>query len=647
MAEAAQDYERYKDLNLDRVHGTCEWFLTDERFHKWRDSESPGLLWLSAGPGCGKSVLSKALIDDGQLAITTTTMTPSSINAAISIDTSRQSTVCYFFFKEGGDGYMDGAHALCALLHQLFTYPSTSGLIRHALESHKNHGKTLTRKFLELWRILSECVKFSDAGEIICVLDALDECKEYSKLELINTLKKFYSQSQRLSRHSSKLKFLVTSRPYDNLENSFKKFPKTVYLRFDGDDKSEKIRQEIDLVIDARVKEITDGFTPEDQQMISKRLKSMDHRTYLWLHLTLNVIETSPTEFGRRPDIEKILSHLPSEVSDAYEKILSQSKTQSRTDLLLRIMLAAARPLTLDEANAALTLAIQEQEPALYAEVESELWPRDKFRSIVTNLCGLFINVYDSKLLFIHQTAREFLLDSKQEGNWKGRFNMPQSHSTMSRSCLFYLMLPDINRPPADDPAQDMQHPYLSYAAAYWPLHFASQEVTNANVFRRHARTLCHVAGRPASIWAPSYFYQRDIELEGYTDLSLASYLGLNEVVHDILVKEKPYLDNNRDYLLREKSDVDSMWKDGYDPTELSRAAEEDIDVLLSEALYWAVLEGHEAVVNLLLEAGADPAALNEDDEYPETPLDLAAELGHEAILKLLLEKRAEREAKD
>ena len=148
LAVAAGDYKRDKNLNPHRVDGTCEWFLTDERFCKWRDSKSPSLLWVSAGPGCGKSVLSKSLIDDGQLAtcVTTITFTPSLINAV----TSRESTICYFFFKEGGDGHMDSAHALCALLHQLFTSPSTSGLIKYALQSHRENGITLTRKFSEL-----------------------------------------------------------------------------------------------------------------------------------------------------------------------------------------------------------------------------------------------------------------------------------------------------------------------------------------------------------------------------------------------------------------------------------------------------------------------------------------------------------------
>ena len=607
LAVAAGDYKRDKNLNPHRVDGTCEWFLTDERFCKWRDSKSPSLLWVSAGPGCGKSVLSKSLIDDGQLAtcVTTITFTSSSIDAV----TSRESTVCYFFFKDGGDGHMDSAHALCALLHQLFTYPSISGLIKYALQSHREHGATLTRKFSELWRILSDCVTSPDAGEIICVLDALDECKKDSRQDFIKTLKEFYSRSERLSIPSLKFRFLVTSRPYPDLESSFQKFrTTTAYLRFDGDEKSEQIRREIDLVIDARLQDITDGFTANDQQKISERLKSMDHRTYLWLHLTLNIIEESPTEFGKRSDIEKLLSHLPSQVSDAYERILSRSTDAPRTKILLRIMLAAARPLTLDEANIALTLAIQEQEPKSYADVKADLWPRDKFRSIVTNLCGLFISVYDSKLSFIHQTAREFLLDSEEEGNWKGRFNMPQSHSAISRTCLFHLQLPDIKRPP-----KDKQHPYFAYAASYWPLHFVSQEVTNADAFRRHARTLCNTAGHQASIWAPSYFKQLYLDWEDWSDLTLASYLGLSEVVHDILFEENP--------------NVKIEAKDSkYGQTALSLAA----------------TQGHEAVVKLLLKKGAEVEA---KDQNSRTALLQAASQGNEAVVTLLLEKGAEIEA--
>jgi ankyrin repeat protein len=53
---------------------------------------------------------------------------------------------------------------------------------------------------------------------------------------------------------------------------------------------------------------------------------------------------------------------------------------------------------------------------------------------------------------------------------------------------------------------------------------------------------------------------------------------------------------------------------------------------------------GHEAVVKLLLEKGAE---LDSEDRRGQTPLSLVAEKGHEAVVKLLLEKGAELDSKD
>jgi hypothetical protein len=79
---------------------------------------------VSAGPGCGKSVLSRCLIDEGQLTtndtiITITHGTPGT-PSAISSSTDTTSTVCYFFFKDGGDGRMD----VLVLYVQYFTSSS-------------------------------------------------------------------------------------------------------------------------------------------------------------------------------------------------------------------------------------------------------------------------------------------------------------------------------------------------------------------------------------------------------------------------------------------------------------------------------------------------------------------------------------------
>ncbi|UKZ48830.1 hypothetical protein TrVGV298_003065 [Trichoderma virens] len=333
LASMSGDYERYKNINPERVPRTCMWFLTDERFHNWRESKSGDLLWVSAGPGCGKSVLSKSLIDEGHLnPETTVTISSSTITVSESI-------ICYFFFKDGGEGKMDNAHALCAILHQLFIH--IPQLMARALASHKTYGQDLMQRTDELWRILVDCANLSPLP-IICLLDALDECKENEGIGLINKLWDLYRHTN--SATPMKLKFFITSRPYETLKMQFDRLTATsAYLHFDGDDKSGQIAQEINLVIDVKVHHITGGFSAEDRNKIAEKLKSMENRTYLWLYLTIEIIEKNIATYSRRPDMEEFLSKLPSTVSDAYEKILSRSQDGRKVEALLQIGMSFRR----------------------------------------------------------------------------------------------------------------------------------------------------------------------------------------------------------------------------------------------------------------------------------------------------------------
>ncbi|KAF7179589.1 hypothetical protein CNMCM7691_008637 [Aspergillus felis] len=652
LQDLAADYKDYKDFNPPRVEGTCEWFFKDDRFRKWRDSNTSGLLWVSAGPGCGKSVLSRALVDERRLSTNVTT-----------------STICYFFFKDGDERRMYATNALCAILHQLFTRDPASGLIGHALPSHKNYGKDLARNFSELWRILIACADSPDTGEIICVLDALDECSMDSRQQLIDRMKEFYCQPWRLSNPLLKLKFLITSRPYDYLEASFKRFSNTTaYLRFDGDEKSAQISKEINLVIDAKVYDIARDFEEGDRRKISEQLKSMEHRTYLWLYLTFDIIEQSPSEYGRRSDMEALLSDLPSKVSQAYEKILGRSKNQIHTETLLQIVLAATRPLTLDEANAALTLALQKQPFISYTDLESNLWPKNVFESTVKNLCGLFISVYDSKLSFIHQTAMEFLIHPERKGEWQGRLNMSKSHSKMSLVCLAYLSYLDERSPVMEIKAQ---FPLAQYSARYWMYHARPAE-TQKDV---QESILNFFQQREAyAVWVN--LFKHDEKLRRYgkmeTPLYYASLGGLRHTVQLLIEKgadvntQEGYYSNSLQaashqghkevvqLLLEEGADVNTQG--GYYGSALQAAShqgdKEVVQLLLekgadvnaqggyySNAIQAASRQGDKEIVQLLLEKGAD---INVQGDYYGNALQAASRHGHKEVVQLLLEKGAD-----
>ena len=144
MEEQSFDYESLKDTyNQDRTPGTGEWLLQDDSFCRWRCSQESCILWVNAGPGCGKSVLAKALVDEHLIS--------GSIMAC---------TVCYFSFKRGEQESARPRRALRAILHQLFRdRADIDDFVRFALARYKDHGNKLKGLFRELWAILIDTIQ--------------------------------------------------------------------------------------------------------------------------------------------------------------------------------------------------------------------------------------------------------------------------------------------------------------------------------------------------------------------------------------------------------------------------------------------------------------------------------------------------------
>lgn len=348
LHSAAGNYKGGMEFNADSVKGTCEWFFADEFFSTWRDASDSGVFWLTAGPGCGKSVLARTLIKDGHLQNTTTT-----INAASSTITNSAAAVCYFFFKNDDMQRTKTTTALSALLHQFFCHESTCDLIEHALPAFGRSGNSLTGSSEDLWSALITCAEKMTCGNIVCVLDALDECNKQDRDQLIRKIDNFYNDGPSAAR--ANLKFLITSRAYGDIERSFRPISKrTKCFRFDAEERHKEISHDIGLVIDAEMESFASDFNDGDGEKIAETLKSKGTKTYLWLHLTLRIMRADPSQYSQRRDFDTRLAEVPVEVSEAYEKILNKTKTERITSALLQIFLVAARPLTLDEANYAL-----------------------------------------------------------------------------------------------------------------------------------------------------------------------------------------------------------------------------------------------------------------------------------------------------
>ncbi|KAM3435145.1 hypothetical protein MY4824_005017 [Beauveria thailandica] len=599
LKRVAGKYETAKNSNLERVKGTCEWFFSNHDFCDWRDGTDSGLFWVSADPGCGKSVLSRALIDEGHLKSTVSTFDMTSSAATVR---ERDNSVCYFFFKEDVQGRTRVVNAFSAILNELFAQDKTNQLIQHAVEYHKFNAKFLPEEFSLLWDILVACSSSILAGGVICVLDALDECERKDRDLLMEKLQDYYSASQ----GEQKLKFFITSRPYKPITRLFDRFSRRAkLLHLDGDDKHDEVCRDMDLVIDARLDDITEYFSQEDRMKVRERLRGQDSKTYLWLHLTFNIIQNSPSKYSRSWDVEELLSSIPPEVSQAYEKILDRSEDEEKTLILLQLVLAAKTPLTLAEANYALTLAGAPTKPQKHDDLTARCYGAD-LRSTVKSLCGLIITIHDGCLHFIHLTAREFLMSDKPEAGsrWKGRFALgPGLHREMSRCCISYLLLDDWieNAPVATDHQvldQENRFPLLNYASRNWSHHFCQLSDVMGTSIQKDARRLLDADGPYVQHWGARFLSNMRTEqlilgahsFDGWADLAIASFLGLRDMVKWMLVVER----------------VDVNTPGGRS---------------IGCALNAAVLGRHKSVAELLLFHGAD---VRGGGSIPDSPLNMA-----------------------
>ncbi|CZR53498.1 uncharacterized protein PAC_03377 [Phialocephala subalpina] len=607
------DYESDKDLNPRPIPGTCKWFLEDSRYKTWLDAKGSSILWVSAGPGCGKSVLSKLLVDRFQ-----------------SVYAQESHTICYFFFKDISDRRRSIACALRAILHQLFT--NKTSLLGHAMDDFKNKGSSSTTDFSILWKIFTKAAADPNCSEIICVVDALDESEQLrhggldGQAMLIGKLTELYSGSGIYDTAPMKLKFIVTSRPYLKIERMFYELTsKLPTVRFDGDEETKNIRADIDLVIEHRIKRML-WLKEHVKTALVNRLTGTENRTYLWVHLIFPSIErsTETTEV----ELLKVISTLPRTVEEAYEEILKQSSDREKARKLLHIVIAANRSLTIAEMNVAMVVADgAKSEEDLKLRLDQE----DDFRTKVTNLCGLFVRVIGQNIYLVHQTAKEFLEAPLEPSThvvsssdkWKHSLEPRESNLTIAKICISYLQFALDSHPLLIDDGADYwevrkeinrylkDHHFLDYAAKNWVAHFrgAGSEFAVLDSIM----TVCDTQSQRFRTWFQVYWTtQYSLCPQQLTDIMVGSYFGLEVMVQRLLMRAV---------------ELDPRDDGGRTP------------------LSWATGNGHVAVVQLLIKQ--DSLELNSKDHNGRTPLSWASVAGEEAVVRLLLQRGANIQIKD
>ncbi|KAI9842016.1 MAG: hypothetical protein M1837_007512 [Sclerophora amabilis] len=600
---------------------------------------------VDSDPSYGKSVLSSFLVEELRSRESQATLS---------------GEVCFFFLKDDNDQQKSAVSALCARLHQLFD--ADHFLVRHAMSAFRSKAGKFTEEFGTLWNILTTVSADSSCENIICIIDGLDECEVLTRDLLLESLVDFYSQAETRKPKQPFLKIIVTSRPVISIEDRFHDLS---IIRLKTEDETDATTGDIELVLKDRVKAIGKrrSLSGEAQHALVDRLISNANRTFLWVSLVLADIERSPRM--SKGALDDLVDKIPETLDLVYERFLSQSCSPLHAKKLLHIVLGAARPLSLDEMNVAFVIKSGDQS---YEDLDLE----PSISDTVKSLCGLFLIEVDSKIYFVHQTARQFLIDSSNTGvpslgAWKHSLRAADSHRVLAEISILYLLFtvfedtplyispqirdPRLFRPYLCDKIREYMkgHDFLDYAAKHWPTHFREGNILEDTEIANKMIKVCDTSTKRFLTWFQLYWTTIDLyhrAPDNVTDLMVYSFFGHESVLPSRQLTGAELESRDDTFGRTPLSWAAERGHEGMVQLLLAAGADPECKARFDETpLLTTAFRGHEGVARLLLAAGAEPG---HKDVYGQTPLVAAAGRGHEGVVRLLLaDSRLEPDSKN
>ena len=325
-------------------------------------------------------------------------------------------------------------------------------------------------------------------------------------------------------------------------------------------------------------------------------------------------------------------------LSDAYTTTLTRLRGQKGNKSVLgwkvlMWVLYSERPLQAEELCHALGVEIGS------ADLNSKNVPA--LRTLIASCLGLVtIEASSSRVRLVHFTLQEHLLNNPT------LFHSP--HAASAEVCLTYLNFASVRDLSPTLRSAPSTMLFLEYASCYWGKHTRMGMTENVKTLAlrlldrfgghisAHLLLLHHNCDRGSG----PYFMGK-AGPKGFTGVHGAAFLGVGEIFSGVLEIKKWDL-NATDCM----GGAALTWAigEGFEEIVKILLEQEDIDPnqagtsISDRPLSLAAQKGHEGIVKMLLER--DDANLNHPDaECGRTALRRAAEGGHEGVVKMLLKR--------
>lgn len=571
-------------------------------------------LWVSGDTGCGKTLLSSFIID--QL-------------GTVEFRSRVPSTVCYFFCDTKNDQESTAEGILQGILHQIFSaHPFL--LKKHALPYYKEMGTRMFLSFGTLCDIFERISFDKSAGDIFCIVDAIDECEKSSRRQLIRLFNRILETKRTLDSKDTFLKVLMTGRPEETIRSAFQglKYTSTIQL----EDCVSEMTRDIVTVVHTEVGKLNHMWS--DRSDFESALVERAGGSFLWISLVLEILRETPETFEEH--LEAKINALPATLEGIYGSILEDIPLARRkmANKILNFLVSSARPLLLWEI--AVALAVEPEDQQITTVIRRV--PPD-IKSTLELHCGPLLKIVGETVYFAHRSAKDFLQNpaSFVPETLFYHVDPVKSNYLIATACVKYISMlrpqdvfeeltngfPNTQSPQmkSDKALALSGGAFLPYAATYWAHHLRHIGYINDFDLLELVRQLCDenmpVRLKWVKLCSPDFTS---------ASLRLAESWRTNpETVPTICILARFDL----------LSVVQELFKAG------------TLDVLAKDVngytgLHWAAHGGYEGMVEYLLKSGLDP---NLKDRDGNTPLHLAAFSGHSSVVSLLLATGCDKEA--
>jgi DNA replication protein DnaC len=356
------------------LRDSYHWILENSEYQHWRDDRQSRLLWIRGDPGKGKTMLLCGIIDE---LIESTT------------DTANVS----FFFCQATNADINNATAVLRGLIYMLVKQQRS-LISHLRESYDDFGKrrfTGANAFVALSKIFSSILSDPCLQNTYLIIDALDECT--------TDLKQLLDLVQDSSAYSN-VKWIVSSRNWPSIKKGLNKATQKASLHLELNEES--VSAAVSIYIQHKVDWLAtqNEYDNDTRGAVQRYLSSNANGTFLWVALVCQEL----TDISGW-EAEGMLITFPPGLDALYRRMMDQicnSKNSKLCKSILAVASVVYRPITLDELDS-------------FVDMPPRSSGNYKALAEIIGLCGSFLTLRERTISFVHQSAKDFLIDKASQ----------------------------------------------------------------------------------------------------------------------------------------------------------------------------------------------------------------------------------------